>query len=90
MKPTLDEMSVFEQSRWFALMEAVEIIASECEERNINFNKLKISPLSVEKYIEKTSDIFAQKIERENAKKNNLERDLFEAVAKSEQKSSLV
>ncbi|MDD4110039.1 MAG: hypothetical protein PHS54_00635 [Clostridia bacterium] len=58
----LKDMSVFEQSRWYALMEAVNLIADECEERHINFNKIKISPLDIEKYIEGTCDIFARKI----------------------------
>ena len=58
----LEDMSVFEQSRWYALMEAVNIIADECEERGRDFDKIKISPLDVEKYIESTCDIFARKI----------------------------
>lgn len=58
----LEDMSVFEQSRWYALMEAVNIIADECDERGHDFDKIKISPLDVEKYIESTCDIFARKI----------------------------
>ena len=58
----LEDMSIFEQSRWYALMEAVNLIADECEERHIDFDTIKISPLDVEKYIEGTCDIFARKI----------------------------
>ena len=58
----LEDMSVFEQSRWYALMEAVNIIADACDERHIDFDNIKISPLDIEKYIEGTCDIFARKI----------------------------
>lgn len=61
----LDNMPVFEQARWYALVEAVNLIADECERRGKNFNKMKISPLDVEKYIEGTCDIYARKIETE-------------------------
>jgi hypothetical protein len=58
----LEDMSVFEQSRWYALMDAINIIANECDERGRNFDKIKISPLDIVKYIENTCDIFARKI----------------------------
>ena len=58
----VDKMSVFELSRWYALFEAINIIGDECDERRKNFKKIKISPLSLEKYIENTCDIFAKNI----------------------------
>ena len=61
-------MDRFEEARWLALMEAVNIIADECEDRGKSFDELKISPLDVEKYIESTCDIFARKIEEEDNK----------------------
>lgn len=67
MKKTIDDMEVFELARWYSLMEAVNIIGDECEARGKSFNDLKISPLDLEKYIEGTCDIFARKIEAENA-----------------------
>jgi len=64
-------MDTFEQSRWYALMEAVNVIAGECEKRGKSFDELRISPLDVEKYIEGTCDIFARKINEEH---ENLQR----------------
>lgn len=66
-------MTVFEESRWYALMDAIDVIACECEKRNKDFNKLKISPLDVEKYINATHNIYIKQIE-ENRKcnENNL------------------
>ena len=63
---SIENMSVFEQARWYSLIEAVNIIADECESRGHNFDKMKVSPLDLEKYIESTCDIYARKIETEN------------------------
>lgn len=65
-KKSVNEMSVFEVARWLSLVEAINIIADEAEQRKVDFNKLKISPLDVESYIEKTCDIYARKLEQEN------------------------
>lgn len=68
MENKLDNMSVFEQARWYSLMEAVNLIGNTCDNKGIDFNKLKISPLDVQKYIESTCDIYARKIEDCEAK----------------------
>ena len=65
----VNEMSVDELSRWYALYEAVNLIADECEERNIDFETLNLEPLSLRKYIEKTSDIFGKKVIEEQDRK---------------------
>lgn len=70
MNKDIEKMETFELSRWYALMEAVDIIASECKDRDIDFDSLKMSPLGIEKYIESTCDKYAQKIEKEKAAKN--------------------
>jgi hypothetical protein len=62
---TIEDMSAFEMARWFSLIESISLISTECEERGINFNKIKISPLNIEKYVEGTCDAFARKIEEE-------------------------
>jgi hypothetical protein len=66
----IEDMSIFEQARWYSLMEAINIIADECEERGKAFDKIKISPLDIEKYIEGTCDIFARKIFEEKRLEN--------------------
>ena len=63
----LSNMSSFELARWYSLIEAVDMIAEECEKRGKNFDKMKISPLDVEKYIEGTCDQFVREIENEKA-----------------------
>ena len=66
----IEEMSLFELARWYSIVEAVNIIADECDRRGKNFNKIKLSPLNIEKYIEGTCDIFARKIESEQSQKH--------------------
>ena len=70
----IDNMSVFEQARWYSLIECVNMVAEECERRKQNFNKMQISPLDVKDYIESTCDIFARKIEEEI--KSNSDKDI--------------
>jgi hypothetical protein len=64
----IDEMSNFEKARWFSLIEAIDLISRECDERNVDFDEIKISPLDIEKYIEKTCDIFARKLDEDDEK----------------------
>ena len=59
---TLNDMSVSEESRWYALMDAVGMIADECEKRGKDFNKLKLPPLDIEKYINATCDTYVKRI----------------------------
>ena len=69
---SVDEMSVFELSRWCALFNAINVIGEECEERNIDFNTLKLSPISLDRYINNTCDQIAKNIinERKSQNKN--------------------
>ena len=64
-KKEFKDMTVFEQSRWYSLLDAVNLVSAECDRRGKNFDNIKISPLDVEKYIESTCDIYARKIEEE-------------------------
>lgn len=66
----IEDMEMFEKARWYSLMEAVNIIGDECDERGIDFDTLKVSPLDLQKYIEKTCDIFARKLEEEEAQEH--------------------
>lgn len=84
MIKTIDQMDTFELSRWYALMEAVDIIASECSDRGVEFDTLKMSPLGIEKFIESTCDIYAKKIEEDHAKEDiklsNIQKKLISQI----------
>lgn len=65
MSNLTENMTHFELARWYSLIEAVDMIAEECEKRGKSFDNMKISPLDVEKYIEGTCDQFVKEIEKE-------------------------
>lgn len=61
-------MTDFEMSRWFALVDAVNMVADMAEQRNVDFSKLDIKPSAIEHYIEATCDIYCKKLQEENNK----------------------
>jgi len=69
MKKTIDQMDNFEVSRWLALVEAVNIIDEECQNRKRSFDALRLEPLTIRKYIEGTCDIFCRKLNEEKEHK---------------------
>lgn len=62
-KVNVDNMSNFELARWYALMDAIQIISDKAADKNIKFDKIDIKPSAVEKYIEATCDIYCRKLE---------------------------
>ncbi len=77
------EMSDFEISRWYALYEAVNFIADECESRGIDFESIRLEPLYIKKYVEKTCDIFARRLQEQRADaEKQVEHGIYTAVAK--------
>lgn len=59
---TVEDMSPYERSRWYALISAIDIIDSECIDRRKNFTKTKISPIALQKYIESTHAPYIDRI----------------------------
>jgi hypothetical protein len=76
MIKNVEEMTLFELSRWCALMEGVNIIADKCDERGQDFNMLELEPLSLRKYVESTCDIICRqmKLQQERDKKHHNQR----------------
>lgn len=56
MTHPVDSMAIAEQSRWMALIEAIDLISSECEERGLNFDTINLEPIYLRKYMDKESD----------------------------------
>jgi len=52
----IEKMAPYEISRWAALQEAMDIIGDKCEERGIDFNKVDIKPLEIQRYVDHASD----------------------------------
>jgi hypothetical protein len=66
---SIEEMSLFELSRWCALMEGVNIIADKCDDKNINFDTVELEPLSLRKYVEGTCDNICKQLQNQHEKK---------------------
>lgn len=70
-KNGVEQMGLFEMSRWGALMEGVNLIADECDERGIDFDTLNLEPLNLRKYVEGTCDKIYKKLEEEEEIERN-------------------
>lgn len=64
--------------RWIALMETVNIIADECEKRNVNFNKIKLNPSAIQKHLDHVYDTLY--IKHENKMKGDIIKKLYCSV----------
>lgn len=52
-------------SRWISLIQGVNLIADECQDRGIDFDTLNLEPLNLRKYIEGTCDVNYRKLDEE-------------------------
>ena len=50
------------KARWNALYEAINMIAEEASERKKSFEKLKLSPVKIKKYISSVEDHIQKKL----------------------------
>lgn len=66
----INNMSDFELARWFAMMDAVNMIADKSEERKMKFEDVDLKPSAIEHYIEATCDIYCRKIMEQKQQKN--------------------
>lgn len=64
-KSSIEDMSQYEQARWLSLIEAVNVIYQGCIDNNKNFDEVRLEPLPIRKYIEKTCDSKAELLQRE-------------------------
>ena len=67
----VDQMGIYEMSRWVALMEGVNFIADTCEERNIDFETVSLDPLDFRKYVESKCDGYYKRLEEEEKEKQD-------------------
>lgn len=76
----IDNMPIFGLARWYALIDAIDIIDKKSKEQKINFSKINIKPSAIEKYIEATCDIFYKKIEEYNKQKEDNINSIIENI----------
>jgi len=71
-----NKLTLYEFTRWAALLEAVEIIAEKCKQRGINFDSYEgmkyIKPLDIQDYVNTRSDALVMKIKTAREIEKNL------------------
>jgi hypothetical protein len=50
----LEDMSLYEASRWISLIQAIDTIDDKCKKKGKDFDKIMISPVDLKKYINNT------------------------------------
>lgn len=56
------KLSLYEVSRWYALIDAVNVISEKCEDSGEDFEKVELKPLEILKYVEVVSDTVYNKL----------------------------
>jgi hypothetical protein len=73
---TTNKISLYEFSRWAALLEAVNIIAEKCEDKGIDFDSQEgmryIKPLDIQDYVNIRTDALMIKIKTAREIEKNL------------------
>jgi hypothetical protein len=71
-----NKISLYEFSRWTALIEAVDLIAEKCEDRGIDFDGREglkyIKPLDILDYVDKRADALQTKFKISREIEKNL------------------
>lgn len=68
--PSVESMDNYELSRWGALYHAVNMIAEVAEDRNTEFDALKLDQIALNKYVDEYSDDIYHRMTVDEEKKN--------------------
>lgn len=73
---TVEDIKTDEElARWFALMDAVELVADKCKIMGENFDDINLEPLYIKKYVDDTHKTYYKKIQAH--KENQIKLDLI-------------
>ena len=61
-KKTTHALSLYEASRWYALIDAINVVSEKCEDKKINFDSIELKPLELLKYVNNVSDTVYNKL----------------------------
>jgi len=56
------QMTTYEIARWYALIDAVNVIGEKCEDNGTDFDLVELKPLEILKYVEYASDSIYSKL----------------------------
>lgn len=73
IKKTIKNMDNYELSRWYALIEAVDLIDSTCETLNKDFDTIHLNSIAIKEFINDTALKFERDLDSEPINnKNNI------------------
>jgi hypothetical protein len=55
-------MTTYEIARWYALIDAVNVIGEKCDDCGTDFESVELKPLEILKYVEYASDNIYSKL----------------------------
>lgn len=58
----INDLSLYEVSRWYALIDAIHIVSEKCDDRRVDFNTVELKPLELLKYVNVVSDTVYNKL----------------------------
>jgi len=59
---TKHNLSLYEAARWYALIDAVNVVGEKCDDKKINFETVELKPLELLKYVNIVSDTVYNKL----------------------------
>jgi len=57
-----NDLSLYEAARWYALIDAINIVGEKCTDRKVDFNSVELKPLELLKYVNIVSDTVYNKL----------------------------
>lgn len=72
MKKSIEEMDSYELSRWYALIEAVDLIDNTCKNSNKDFDVLHLNPIAIKQYINDISVKYQVDLNENNTEVNKV------------------
>lgn len=59
---TKHNLSLYEASRWYALIDAINVVGEKCDDRQVSFDTIELKPLELLKYVNTVSDTVYNKL----------------------------
>lgn len=59
---TIKDLSLYEVSRWYALIDAINIVSEKCDDRRVEFSDVELKPLELLRYVNVVSDTVYNKL----------------------------
>ena len=58
----IKDLSLYEIARWYALIDAINIVSEKCDDRKVEFSTVELKPLELLRYVNVVSDTVYNKL----------------------------